>query len=409
MRARTYGIEIELASFETKREVCTANGGRLYMDCGHIEIDTPECLTPREVALYDKSNERTAAALSTNPVYKNNVAKHVRKLRLAAYGRHENFYAAEGTNYTADSFSALNLFLATRTMFDGSGKIDGDKYRTSQRARFVVIYDKRLCIDSTDRYTRASFFKEPSRMQICTGDSTLSEIQTAFNVAITSIVLDIIEDGKVGISAENKEILRVFMELPYQFENFGGFKVKTTLGKMSAIAVQRYFFELAAENGADPPILRQWSRYLDVLESGEYMELRRDFDWATKLWIFDRSRKRHSRDFGHPVMQKTDILFHRLGKDDKTAGLYEIARAEGHVDTMFSEEEISAAATVPPKTRASGRVKGLEFGLVDSFEPWGNLYVPCINLPVFEMPDPFKTYADEVEEFARKHGLASLP
>ncbi len=404
MKARTYGIEIEMASFERVGEFCTQNGGRLYVDCSHIEIDTPECLTPRQAALYDKAGERIVRSTASRGLYKNNSSKHRITKGEASYGRHDNFLSDEML-YGISDFNTLWLFLATRTMFDGSGSIDNEgKYRTSQRALFVVSRDG-LSMYSGNLHTPIAIFKESDRLQICTGDSTMSEMQTTFNIAVTSMVLDFIEDDKTELTATADEIIRVFHKLPYSFENFGGFKIQTNQGRMSAIGVQRYFLEGAGQNGGDPAFLSQWSSYLDILEAGEYMELKRELDCFTKLWLLERMRSRHTRDFSDVRMKQADIIFHRLGKNINDMGLYEIARAEGQVDTLFDDEEIARAVVTPPHTRAAGRALANTLGLKIGFEPWDYVSHPedaslCVN-----MPNPFKTYEEEVRKFARKHGL----
>ena len=98
-----------------------------------------------------------------------------------------------------------------------------------------------------------------------------------------------------------------------------------------------------------------------------------------------------------------DILFHRLGRNEESRGLYELARAEGYVKILFTDDEIKAACSTPPNTRAAGRALGVHtYGFTAATE-WNHISVPGEKTGL-QMPDPFKTYNKEITKLARKHG-----
>ena len=75
--------------------IVLTNGARLYVDHAHPEYSSPECVTPRDVALFDAAGvvvmERAARAVglfgerSAMQLYKNNTDN-----KGASYGTHEN-------------------------------------------------------------------------------------------------------------------------------------------------------------------------------------------------------------------------------------------------------------------------------------------------------------------------------
>src|SRR5471032_2446313 len=102
------------------------NGGRLYLDMGHIEYSTPECLSLRDVVSFDHAGDRLLqGALESMGLaervsfVKNNIDHHTG----ATFGCHENYLMKRNAQFTPQVLSALLSFLATRQIFSGAGRV----------------------------------------------------------------------------------------------------------------------------------------------------------------------------------------------------------------------------------------------------------------------------------------------
>src|ERR1700738_1815378 len=102
------------------------NGGRLYLDMGHIEYASPECLHLRDLVAYDLAGDEllqsSLAALGGAgrvSFIKNNVDHHTG----ATFGCHENYLMKREAQFTPPILGTLLTFLATRQIFTGAGRV----------------------------------------------------------------------------------------------------------------------------------------------------------------------------------------------------------------------------------------------------------------------------------------------
>src|SRR5687768_13377493 len=102
------------------------NGGRLYLDMGHLEYATPECKTVRDLVAYDLAGDALVqSALDALGVrddvafLKNNIDHHTG----ATFGCHENYLMRRETEFTQERMGGLLSFLATRQIFTGAGRV----------------------------------------------------------------------------------------------------------------------------------------------------------------------------------------------------------------------------------------------------------------------------------------------
>src|ERR1044071_4930603 len=102
------------------------NGGRLYLDMGHIEYASPECLPLRDLVTYDLAGDdllhsSLVALGSAGQVsfIKNNVDHHTG----ATFGCHENYLMKREAQFTPPVLGTLLTFLATRQVFTGAGRV----------------------------------------------------------------------------------------------------------------------------------------------------------------------------------------------------------------------------------------------------------------------------------------------
>src|SRR5947209_8076283 len=102
------------------------NGGRLYLDMGHIEYASPECLHLHDLVTYEMAGDEllrsSLTALEAGDrvsFIKNNVDHHTG----ATFGCHENYLMKREAQFTPSVLGTLLTFLATRQIFTGAGRV----------------------------------------------------------------------------------------------------------------------------------------------------------------------------------------------------------------------------------------------------------------------------------------------
>ncbi len=413
-------------AFQERR--CTLAGGALYLDnpramykfIGHGETNTPECAGALEAALYDTSEQLEAAEFIGATLFSANVGTNGDG-ELSSYGRHVNIetyrpkkWAKFGYNYVDNSIhvacsnemvNTLNLLLSVMTLIDGSGWFDENGFRTSQRSAFLARKNGFLIVDTSTLELPTVLLKGPDysrdRIQIGTPDSVQSEFQKYLVSSIYAMAVNGIERGYADISADNDEILRTFHELPRCYNDAASFKIKTSEGFMSAIELHRYFIDRL--HWYDENAKKEWARVIDVIESGDFVELWRELDAATKLKIYDSIKRRH----GLTDLQ-FNMAFHKISEDECNYGIYQKLKAGGAMRRMFTDAQILHARKNPPNTRAKGRALAVHrFGMKADFHSWESVtrsdesrYDYRYADRYFLMANPAKTYEEEIAAFA---------
>src|SRR5882724_1432466 len=270
---------------EIKSDLVLSNGARFYNDHAHPEYSTPECTTLHEIVAQEKAGERILAECARRRnahltdgervrLYKNNT-----DFLGHSYGCHDNYLMRRDVPW--DRIVAATLpFLITRQIFAGAGKMGVEAesaasqpgiYQISQRADFFSVL---VSIDTMNRRPLVNTRDEPHadtnryrRFHVILGDSNMSEWATAVKIGTTSLVLDLIERGKVPqleiaqpIDA-NKSISRD-QTYDWIIELKDGRKI-------SAIDVQRIYLRAAAKMGTSEDrrwVLREWENVLNDLE-----------------------------------------------------------------------------------------------------------------------------------------------
>src|ERR1700759_314297 len=196
------------------------NGGRLYLDMGHIEYASPECLNLRDLVTYDLAGDEllysSLCALGVSEqvsFIKNNVDHYTG----ATFGCHENYLMKREARFTPPILGTLLSFLATRQIFTGAGRVgqanplavDFETPRTephvefqlSQRADHIVndIYQwvqfSRAIINARDE--PLADYRKYRRLHLLIGDSNMSPFATALKIGTTALVLTMIEEGSL--------------------------------------------------------------------------------------------------------------------------------------------------------------------------------------------------------------------
>ena len=268
------------------------NGARLYLDVGsHPEYATPECDKVIDLVAHDKAGERILEALLAAAevrlheegisgdvyLFKNNTDSAGN-----SYGCHENYLVARQGEF-ARMADMLIPFFVTRQIFCGAGKVlhgpRGAQYCISQRAEHIwegvssATTRSRPIINTRDEpHADAERFR---RLHVIVGDSNMSEFTTWLKLAVTDLVVRMVEENTVmrDLSLENP--IRAIREISHDVTCKR--KVRLASGReLTAVDIQREYFERAVRfverRGGDEVTqraLQEWGRALDALASGD--------------------------------------------------------------------------------------------------------------------------------------------
>jgi len=417
MSGRIYGLETEfgvLPVLETKEDIAEKvrrrgflrNGGRFYVcvSGNHPEYATPECASVRELVRYDKAGEVIAQALAPKlELYKNNLDYRGEE----TFGCHENYLVQEYI-FNKEKLSMLIPFLVTRQIFAGAGWLeyyyDGEmKYNLSQRAQKITEEFSTVLSAAVDRaiihMKGEDHTSVGKRLHLILGDTNMSEVSTYLKVGTTSLVLDLLEDDKLGgmICLENPLLtLRNISE--DQTRRWIG---RTNDGRtISGVDIQREYLERAqAYRGVDSEtddILRRWEKVLNLLEGQNFPALSRQIDWAAKKNLIDLCVN-DERGVTVDKLRSIDLIYSAVNKDES---LYYALQEQDRIERIVSGKGIKDAVMTPPgDTRAWCRGNLIGIDIIKSIN-WESIDTKYGEI---DINDPFNDYAEELEKILSMH------
>jgi proteasome accessory factor A len=413
------------------------NAGRVYIDMGHLEYATPECMGLWDILAADKAGDfilnRALQALGLGKeasFLKNNVDHYTG----ATFGCHENYLVRRNVPFSTVVIPALLPFLVTRQIFTGAGRVgsyddsfyyygrddqdnadreDPVDFQISQRADHIVteIYQwiqfSRAIINTRDE--PLADHSKYRRLHLLMGDSNMSEYANALKIGTTALVLDLVErkifPAEMGMGDPVWALKEISRDPHYKWI-LGRHNGKT----ISAVDVQRAYLDLAQRHlkGKDEEsdwVLREWEQTLDDLETDPMLLVDR-LDWVAKKWLLDAFRESEKLSWDDPWLQSLDLEYHNI---DPNRGLYHDLVKQGQMRRVLTDEQILAATTTPPQdTRARARsemVRTLSENRVRYIIDWDSIYLE--NEKHLSFRDPFSTYAEESRAFANEIKQAS--
>src|SRR5438477_4702855 len=400
------------------------NGGRLYLDMGHIEYASPECLHLHDVAAYElagddllQSSLIALGAQDRVSFIKNNVDHHTG----ATFGCHENYLMKREAQFTPPILGTLLTFLATRQIFTGAGRVGQANplafdfeppqpevqvnFQLSQRADHIVndIYQwvqfNRAIINARDE--PLADYRKFRRLHLLIGDSNMSPFATALKIGTTACVLTLLEDGRLPRNLILNDAVQSTRNISRDASR--RWLVDLENGKsISALDVQWQFHELAQKHlrfrtAETDWLLENWSFTLEALESNQEA-LIGGVDWITKKWLLDTFIEAERVEWDDPWLQSIDLEYHNI---DPSRGLFFGVNPGKRIgDWNNSVRRSEAMRQAPSNTRAAGRARA-----VAHFQKHDKPYViNCDSIAydsrdVLAMRDPFETYSNEVTKF----------
>src|SRR3954447_8786253 len=400
------------------------NGGRLYLDMGHIEYASPECLHLHDLVTYEMAGdellrESLSALEAADRVsfIKNNVDHHTG----ATFGCHENYLMKREAQFTPSVLGTLLTFLATRQIFTGAGRVGQANplafefelpqtetpvdFQISQRADHIVndIYQwvqfNRAIINARDE--PLADYRKFRRLHLLIGDSNMSPFATALKIGTTACVLTLLEDGRLPKNLILNDAVQSTRNISRDASH--RWLVDLENGKsISALDVQWQFHELAQKHlrsrtAETDWLLENWSFALEALENNQEA-LIGGVDWITKKWLLETFIESEGVQWDDPWLQSIDLEYHNI---DPTRGLFFGVNPGKRIgDWNNSVRRPDAMRQAPSNTRAAGRARA-----VAHFQKHDKPYVINWDSIAYDsrdflvMGDPFDTYTDEVDKF----------
>jgi proteasome accessory factor A len=397
------------------------NGGRVYIDMGHIEYATPECRGLFDLVAAERAGEvivqralEQLGLAEDAAFFKNNIDHYTG----ATFGCHENYLVRRDVPFSQVLLPAILPFFVTRQIFAGSGRVGchtdvfeyggegGDEvpYQISQRADHIVteIYQwiqfSRAIINTRDE--PLADWGLYRRLHLLVGDSNMSEYTTALKVGTTALVLELLEERivpDVKLLDPVQAIRDISRDLTYTWAVQLEDGSHTTAGE-----VQYRYLELAERylRGKDPEgdwVLDEWRLVLDALQHDPTVLIDR-IDWITKKWLLESFMEEEGLDWDDPWLQSLDLEYHNLNPEK---GLYYDLRKRGVVRRLIPDDVVNRAILTPPSdTRARARsavMRALAGQKARYVIDWDSIYVE--DEKYLNLDDPFMTYEAESEEF----------
>ena len=403
------------------------NGGRLYLDMGHIEYASPECLNLRDLVSYDiAGDELLQSALAALEVdgrvsfIKNNVDHHTG----ATFGCHENYLMKREAQFTPPVLGTLLAFLATRQIFTGAGRVGQANplafdfelpqsdthvdFQISQRADHIVndIYQwvqfNRAIINARDE--PLADYRKYRRLHLLIGDSNMSPFASALKVGTTACVLSMLEQGCLTKNLSLLDAVQSTREISR--DPTRAWIVRLENGRtIGSLDLQWEFHTLARKylGGANEEtdwLLDSWSYTLEAVKN-KPESLIGGVDWITKRWLLETFMEAENVGWNDPWLLSLDLEYHNI---DPARGLFfgvPCAKRIGEWNNAVRQTD--ARWRAPMNTRASGRAKA-----VAHFQECRQPYVinwdsiACESRDFLLMGDPFRTYDEEVGAFLRE-------
>lgn len=402
------------------------NGGRLYLDMGHLEFSTPECLSLRDIVAYDRAGDyllqhalEHMGLADKVSFLKNNIDHHTG----ATFGCHENYLMKRGAQFTPPILGALLSFLATRQIFTGAGRVGQANplafefeahrgsppvpFQLSQRADHIVndIYQwvqfNRAIINARDE--PLADYRKYRRLHLLIGDSNMNDFTTALKIGTTALVLDLLEEGitpkRVSLLDPVQTTREISRDQSYRWlARLENGQTRTALEIQQAfLALAQHY--LAGKSEENDWIIREWAGVLAGLER-DPMSMVGKIDWVAKRWLLQTFIENEKLSWQDPWLQSLDLEYHNL---DPNRGLYFALVEQGRVQPIISPERTAFCATnAPVNTRAAARgiaVRHFRDQSTNYIINWDSIRIGE-NDPLV-MNNPFHPYQDEVAQLLR--------
>jgi proteasome accessory factor A len=351
------------------------NGGRVYIDMGHLEYCTPECACALDVVRYDRAGDSLlleavqALGLTDRVSFIRNNVDHYTG---ATFGCHENYSLERTDAVTKKNWASLLTFLTLRVLFTGAGRVGGSMqnfftrqdcageppvpFQLSQRADFILndcfewIQHNRSILNLRDEpLADARRFR---RLHLIHGDTNVLPAALFLKIGTTRLVLDLLELGEMPPVA-----------LADPVTSFRALSRRSTApwhvtladnSSVDALSLLAQYFRRAKKlfhgrNVETDAILDLWGLVLDGLSS-DLESLVGIVDWISKKHLLDAFVAEEKLSWEDPWLKAQDLEFHHIDPE-RSFGL-----ALAQVDDFWNPRDLGSGKYEPPRdSRAHAR------------------------------------------------------
>jgi len=376
-----YGINLVLRINRPKEPYVhfLANGGKVYVDeitrqgggkYRLFEIATPEVSSSLEVVQYDRAAEKiahfAAQLLNANEglnieCYKTSIARDVEG-NYTSRGAHESYRVRK--RFLA-KINSLIPFLVLRQLVCGSGGYYNDRFVISPRQFFIertisemTIPVPLVCLRSESLSVDEGYM----RLQILNGDATRLELSTFLRFALTSLVIQGIEEGFIEDVPELEDPLEAARTISESCDPSCLVRLKDGRRITAVDYFQEYYVNPLERQGHEIGLNKElksagrtFEEIVTDLHANKLERLTRKIEWIVKLdlfeWDFDRYFDRDP-DIASPKETANNAYC------AVTDSLFEELENELGLVRLFNDEEVEHAISEPPViSRARARVK----------------------------------------------------
>jgi proteasome accessory factor A len=357
------------------------NGGRCYIDMGHLEYCTPECLSLLDVLRYDQAGD----AILLQALRAMHLEREIHFIRNnidhylgATFGCHENYLVRRAAPLTEANVHSLLAFLTLRMLYVSAGRVGAtvaaeargevnrpgpeSVFQISQRADYINndlfewVQFNRAIINTRDEPLADP--RKYRRLHLLHGDTNVLPASLLLKVGTTSLVLDLLEINQLPRIAL-ADAVATFRALSHQPD--GPWRVPLADGRcVEALDLLRAYqqaarAELSGRDHETDLLLSIWSDTLNALAS-DPEELVGKVDWISKRWLLRQFCEQENIPWSHPWLKSQDLEYHQIDPA-RSLGL---ALARTPPGWEIPHKEITQAASqAPGNTRAAVRAQAM--------------------------------------------------
>jgi proteasome accessory factor A len=387
------------------------NGGRVYLDMGHLEYCTPECASALDLVRYDRAGDllvqEAVSALgleNTVSFIRNNVDHYTG----ATFGCHENYSLERKAPLHERNVLSLLAFLTLRVLYAGAGRVgtvragrfrpetapreETAAFQISQRADYIQndffewVQHNRAIINTRDEPLADP--RHYRRLHLIHGDANVLPAALFLKAGTTRLVLDLLDLDELPDLALQDAVTSLrhmsrTLAPPWCVALSGG-RMADAL-ELLDLYRQRARQHFRGRDAETDAILALWERVQKALGT-KPDSLVGLLDWVTKQHLFQQFCDSEGLEWGHPWLESQDLEFHHISAR-RGLGL-PLADLRGY----WAPERVSQARTEPPansRARLRSRLmRDIQARESSYFLDWEAVEVP--NHKRTRLLDPFQ-------------------
>ncbi|HEY3912961.1 MAG TPA: proteasome accessory factor PafA2 family protein [Verrucomicrobiae bacterium] len=357
------------------------NGGRCYIDMGHLEYCTPECLNLLDVLRYDQAGD----AILTQAVKAMRMDREISFIRNnidhysgATFGCHENYLVRRAAPLSEANVHSLLAFLTLRMLYVSAGRVGATMaaesrgelarpgtesiFQMSQRADYINndlfewVQFNRAIINTRDEPLADA--RKYRRLHLLHGDTNVLPTSLLLKVGTTSLVLDLLEMNCLPKTVL-ADAVAAFRNLSHQPD--GPWLVQLADGRCADALSVLFEYQRAAKaelQGRDvetDALLVIWGDVLNALATDPDLLVGK-VDWISKRWLLSQFCEQEKISWSHPWLKSQDLEYHQIDPA-RSLGL---ALAQNPAAWDIPHKEVAQAAIQSPSnTRAAVRSQAM--------------------------------------------------